>query len=153
MHWVITRNKQVVVLNQIKYFHTNFRFQTRVSSLNDQPKKRSIFMEIKVQKLTTLMIISDHHKNVNRAPIIIIIFQMGKLSIKKIKYLVHSYKNSYKAKIQTQVRGFVWGGGERQAWYRVEETLEHILLSLFPSVWLNFQSVQWKQLPHNEIQR
>lgn len=61
-------------------------------------------MEIKVQKLTTLMIISDHHKNVNRAPIIIIIFQMGKLSIKKIKYLVHSYKNSYKAKIQTQVK-------------------------------------------------
>lgn len=59
-------------------------------------------MEIKVQKLTTLMIISDHHNNVDRAPIII--FQMGKLSIKKIKYLVHSYKNSYKAKIQTQVK-------------------------------------------------
>ena len=81
MHWVITRNKQVVVLNQIKYSHTNFRFQSRVSSLSDQPKtKKHYFMEIKVQKLITLMMISDHHNNVDRAPIIL--FQMGKLSIK-----------------------------------------------------------------------
>lgn len=98
------------------------------------PRKETYFMEIKVQKLTTLMIISSSQKNVNRAPIIIIIFQMGKLSIKKIKYLVHSYKNSYKAKIQTQVKSLHCAGGEKSKRYRVEETLEHILLSLFPSV-------------------
>ena len=77
MHSFIIRNRQVVIQNQIKHFHTNLRFQTKVGPLNDQDQE-TYFMEIKVQKLTsvtTFMIISDCHSNVDRTAIIITIFR------------------------------------------------------------------------------
>lgn len=64
-------------------------------------------MEIKVQKLITLMIISDHHNSVDRAPIIIIIFQMGKLSIKKIEYLCIVTKIVTKPRFKPRLRVYI----------------------------------------------
>ena len=108
MHSFITRNKQATIWNQIKYFHAHLRFQIRVGPLDDQPRPRDIFYENRCRTHICdhihdhLWLSQFHH--VDRASIIILIFQIRKLRL-KIKHLVRNYKNGYRAKIQTQVKG------------------------------------------------
>lgn len=106
--FIYHRNKQATIWNQVKYFHTNFTFQIWVGVLDDQLRPRDIFYGDKRSRTYICDHICDHlwllqqSYHVDRAAIIIPIFQIRKLRL-KIKYLVQNYKNCYRATVQTQI--------------------------------------------------